>query len=205
MKKTILIVKTISIVLSLFILGAGFIQAQEPDIEPSQTHWGFGVGGVANRIPLSLSTFSVLMSQVWYSYTLGDPNADSRFTTTLGAYGFQLILPIPRFSVEYYLGKENQDMQLKAGLGGFYDLVIGGHAGLVTELGIVIANRVDISLFAVPIGIDSVRSYTAYMGLVSEEQAKEDYLRNADPNNFMCESGCHVVLPYYGIYTGLRF
>ena len=195
--------KTTLIVLSLFVIAAGFVYSQD-DNGASQTHWGFSVGGVANKIPLSLSTFNVLMSQIWYSYTLGDPNADSRIATSLGAYGFSLVLPVPKVSVEYYLGREDQDIQFKGGLGGFYDLVVGGHAGLVTELGIVIANKVDVSAFVVPIGLDSVRSYGEFMGFISEEEAKKEYEANKG-KGFLCEKGCNVVFPYYGFTAGLRF
>ena len=198
-------------------LSTGFISAQEAGTGASQTHWGFGVGGVANRIPLALSTFNVLMSQIWYSYTLGDPNADSRFATSVGAYGFLLIMPVPKVSIEYYLGKEDQGIQFKTGLSGFYDIVVGGHAGLAAEVGMVIVNRFDISLFVVPAGIDSVTSYGQFIGLRTKEKAEEDYVKNKDQGEWLCNykkrniadtadiTGCNVRFPYFGFLVGMRF
>jgi hypothetical protein len=211
--------KIISIVLSLLILAAGFVHAQEAQTAASQTHWGFGVGGVANRIPLALSTFNVLMSQIWYSYTLGDPNAESRFATSVGAYGFLLIMPVPKVSIEYYLGKEDQGIQFKTALSGFYDIVVGGHAGLAAEVGMVIVNKFDISLFVVPAGTDSVTSYGQFIGLRTRDQARDDFVKNREAGTFLCDyerrendkvvpevgKGCNVRFPYFGFLVGMRF
>ena len=164
--------------------------------EVKQDYWGVGLGYVFNKVPVSLSTFNVFMSNLWYSHVFGDPNDNTRIAGTLGLYGFQLLLPVPRASVDFYLGKPTQTVQFKGGIGGFYDVAVGGHAGVNGEVGVVLKNRVDISFMAVPFGKDSERSYAEFMGLKSEEEAKEDYV---DANNQWVE------MPYYGIFVGLRF
>jgi hypothetical protein len=164
--------------------------------EGKQSYWGVGLGYVFNKVPVSMSTFNVFMSNLWYSHVFGDPNDQTRIAGTLGLYGFQLLLPVPRASVDFYLGKPSQTVQFKGGIGGFYDVAVGGHAGVNGELGVVLKNRVDISFMAVPFGKDSERSYAEFMGLKSEEEALEDY---KDANNQWVE------MPYYGIFVGLRF
>lgn len=164
--------------------------------EAKQDYWGVGLGYVFNKVPVSLSTFNVFMSNLWYSHVFGDPADQTRIAATLGLYGFQLLLPVPRASVDFYLGKPSQTVQFKGGIGGFYDVAVGGHAGVNGEVGVVLKNRVDISFMAVPFGKDSERSYAEFMGLKSKEEALEDY-KDAD-NQW-------VEMPYYGIFVGLRF
>jgi hypothetical protein len=158
--------------------------------------WGVGLGYVFNRVPISLSTFDVFMSNLWYSHVFGDPNDQTRIAGTLGLYGFQLLLPVPRMSMDFYVGKPTQDIQFKGGIGGFYDVAVGGHAGVNGELGVVIKNRVDVSFMAVPFGVDSKRSYAEFMGIKSQEEADKDY---KDAGNRWVE------MPYFGMFVGLRF
>lgn len=176
----------------------GLEGASQPgfETEAKQAYWGVGLGYVFNKVPVSMSTFNVFMSNLWYSHVFGDPNDQTRIAGTLGLYGFQLLLPVPRASVDFYLGKPSQTVQFKGGIGGFYDVAVGGHAGVNGEIGVVLKNRVDISFMAVPFGKDSERSYAEFMGLKSEEEAQKDYEK---ANNQWVE------MPYYGIFVGLRF
>ena len=161
-----------------------------------QNYWGFGFGYVFNKIPISLSTFNVPISDLWYSHIFGNPDEKTRIAGTLGFYGFQLLLPVPKASVDFYVGKPTEDIQYKAGVGGFYDVSVGGHGGLMGEFGVVLKNRVDISFMAVPLGTDSKRSYSEFMGLETKEEA-------AKSREEM--HGHYVELPYYAIKMGLRF
>ena len=119
-----------------------------------------------------------------------------RIAGTLGLYGFQLLLPVPRASMDFYVGKPSQTVQFKGGIGGFYDVAVGGHGGVNGELGVVLRNRVDISFMAVPFGTDSKRSYAEFMGIKSQEEADKDYKKAGNR---------WVEMPYYGIFVGLRF
>jgi hypothetical protein len=161
-----------------------------------QNYWGFGFGYVFNKIPISLSTFNVPISDLWYSHIFGDPDERTRIAGTLGIYGFQILLPVPKASVDLYYGRPTDDIQYKGGVGGFYDVTVGGHGGLMGEIGLVLKNRVDVSFMAVPLGTDSKRSYGEFMGLESKEEAEAGRLEN---------HGHYVELPYYAIKVGLRF
>jgi hypothetical protein len=164
--------------------------------EAKQDYWGVGFGYVFNKVPISMSTFDVFMANLWYSRIFGDPNEDIRMAGTLGLYGFQVLLPVPRASLDLYVGKPTQTLQFKGGIGGFYDVAVGGHGGISGELGVVVKNRVDISFLAVPLGTDSKRSYAEFMGIKSEAEAMEDYRKAGNR---------WVEMPYYGIFVGLRF
>lgn len=164
--------------------------------EAKQDYWGVGLGYVFNKVPVSLSTFNVFMSNLWYSHIFGNPNDDIRVAGTMGLYGFQLLLPVPRVAIDLYAGKPSQTVQFKGGIGGFYDVAVGGHAGVSGDIGVVLKNRVDISFMAVPFGKDSERSYAEFMGLKSQKEADEDYVK---------ANRQWVEMPYYGIFVGLRF
>jgi hypothetical protein len=169
--------------------------AADRDAGAQQDYWGFGFGYVFNRIPISMSTFNVGISDLWYSHIFGNPAEKTRIAGTLGFYGFQILLPVPKASVDLYFGKPSDAIQFKGGVGGFYDVAIGGHGGLMGELGVVLKNRVDISFLAVPLGSDSERSYSEFIGTETKQEAD---LHRANGGKF-------VELPYYGVKMGLRF
>lgn len=170
--------------------------ASADSAKAQQNYWGFGFGYVFNKIPISLSTFNVAISDLWYSHIFGDPSEKVRVAGTLGFYGFAIALPVPKASFDLYYGKPTDDIQFKGGVGGFYDVAVGGHGGVDGEVGIVIKNRVDLSFMAVPLGSDSKRSYSEFLGLETKEEAKQDY---EDMHHH------YVELPYYGVKVGLRF
>lgn len=169
-------------------------EAEKPSAP--QNYWGFGFGYVFNKIPVSMSTFNVALSDLWYSHIFGDPNEKIRVAGTLGFYGFAIALPVPKVACELYYGKPTEDIQFKGGVGTFYDVAVGGHGGVFSDLGVVIKNRVDISFMAVPLGTDSERSYSEFLGTETKEEA-EEYKRT--------HGGHYVQLPYYGVKVGLRF
>jgi hypothetical protein len=172
-------------------------QAAGPDsAKAQQNYWGFGFGYVFNKIPISLSTFNVAISDLWYSHIFGDPSEKVRMAGTLGFYGFAIALPVPRASCDLYFGKPTDDIQFRGGVGGFYDVAVGGHGGLVGEAGIVVKNRVDLGFMFVPVGTDSRRSYSEFLGLETKDEARQDY---EDMHHH------YVELPYYGVKVGLRF
>jgi hypothetical protein len=164
--------------------------------KPQQNYWGFGFGYVFNKIPISLSTFNVAISDLWYSHIFGDPAEKVRIAGTMGFYGFAIALPVPRVSCDLYFGKPTDDIQFRGGVGGFYDVAVGGHGGVAGEVGIVVKNRVDLAFMAVPLGSDSKRSYSEFLGFQTKEEAKQDY---EDMHHH------YVELPYYGVKVGLRF
>ena len=203
---------TRSLFAALAVAGAACLPAQAQEVQPAggtqaqaaaedtakaqQNYWGFGFGYVFNKIPISLSTFNVAISDLWYSHIFGDPSEKVRIAGTLGFYGFAIALPVPRVSCDLYFGKPTEDIQFRGGVGGFYDVAVGGHGGVAGEVGLVIKNRVDLAFMAVPLGTDSKRSYSEFLGFQTKAEAKQDY---EDMHHH------YVELPYYGVKVGLRF
>jgi hypothetical protein len=159
--------------------------------ELSKSFWGWGLGYVFTEIPISQSEFSVFMSKLYYSYYLSHPHESMRTALSLGLYGFALVLPVPEVSADFYLGRPTQDIQGKLGVGAFYDIAVGGHAGVSAELGLRIKNRVDVSFFVVPAGLDATRDYLDFMGL------RED--------NWVDDGGPYVIMPYFGLFVGFHY
>ena len=160
-----------------------------------QNFWGFGIGYVFTKIPISQSQFTVYMAELYYSHYLTDPNDYFRTAVTAGLYGFDFILPMPKVSVEMYLGKPTEDIQWKLGVGGFYDITVGGAAGLPLEFGARIKNRFDISFFTVPAGIDSKRDYLKFIG--ERDESYPSGPGTANPH--------YVIYPFYGIFLGFNY
>jgi hypothetical protein len=165
--------------------------AAVPAVPPlPRSFWGWGIGYVFTEVPISQSEFSVFMSQLYYSYYLSDPSESMRTALSMGLYGFALVLPVPKVSAEFYLGKSSQEIQGKFGVGGFYDIAVGGHAGISGEMGIRIKDKVDFSFFVVPTGIDSKRDYLDFMGLRDEDEiVKKPY----------------VIFPYFGLFVSFKY
>ncbi len=170
--------------------------AAETDAEgPDRTHWGWEVGGVFSEFPVSKaidSGFAILMSHGYYSWDLGTPGGFVQPSLSVGAYGFQLLLPVPEMSLGATLGAPGQDLRGKVSVGGFYDMFVGGHAGLTLSGGLLIKDRFNINLFMVPFGKDADRDYLYMAGIRDEELP----CSKADP--------C-VEMPYFGIFVGMQY
>ena len=158
------------------------------EVKNDQNFWGFGLGYVFTTIPISQSKFTVYMAELYYSHYLTDPNDYFRTAATVGLYGFDFILPIPKVSMEMYLGKPSDDIQWILGVGAFYDITVGGAAGLPVEFGARIKNRFNVSFFTVPTGIDSKRDYLQFVG--------EREVSGPKP---------YVIFPFYGIFVGFDY
>jgi hypothetical protein len=168
-----------------------------------QSFWGGGLGLVFTSIPISESDFTVLMSELHYSQYLGDPNASMRTAASLGLFGFALILPVPKISMEMYLGKPTQDVQGKVGVGGFYDIAVGGHAGVSAEVGVRLKNRIDATIYVVPAGIDSKRDYLEFMGIRNKTD-DNDGSQDGDGIPDYKETP-HVKMPYFGFFLSVNY
>lgn len=161
---------------------------------PSKTHHTFGMGLVVDRLPVSMANLTIPLSYYAWERQFVDPMRRVRAGIEIGTYGFYGLLPIPELGTNMYIGGEDQPIVGKIGIGGFYDIIVGGHGGLMIKAGIIAANRFDINLMIVPVGSDSKRSYSEFLGLETKTEAKEYYDRH----------GYYVKLPYYGLMIGLR-
>ena len=177
---------------------ASCLQVCKADVllAPSNSHWGTGVGLVVSEFPISMSKLTIGLSQVYYEYQFTDPTNKVRTSLEGGLYGFYMLLPVPEVAANMYFGSEESDVQGKLGVGGFYDISVGGHAGIMAKAGAVIKNKFDLTFFVVPTGLDAKRSYGEFMQMESKERAEQNYIRNGDQ---------YVIMPYYGMLFSIRY
>lgn len=178
------------------ILSQGQSQSLTEPIGNSKSfYWGWNVGGVVTELPISMaidSGFAVMMADVYYAKYLTPTNSSFRAAMALGLYGFQVLLPVPRAGIDMTIGRPNDDIQFKAYVGGLYDLVVGGHAGLDIGLGLLFANRFNVAFHIVPIGTDSKRNYQYMKG-------------SSDVDGGCTKDDPCVEMPYFGIFAGMQF
>jgi len=190
MKRTALIISTVA-VLSVATTPAH----SEVQIETKNSHLCWGLGMALSQIPFSMSKLKLPLSYFSYDHQFTDPNAFIRSSVELGMYGFDVIIPVPTLGSNLYIGGETADIQGKIGLGGFYDIAVAGHAGLVAKGGLIFKNRFNIDLFVVPTGIDSKKSYTEVLGIESRNDAEKGAQANG---------GKYVIMPYFGFMLTIR-
>ncbi len=182
--------------ISALLIAVAFNKAHaDLQLEPSNKHVNFGIGLVTSDLPISEADLRLVITSFYYDYCFMNPMSKFRTSIELGVYGFYGILPIPELGANLYIGSEDQDIHYKIGVGGFYDISVGGHAGLMIKPGLIIKNRFDISLFIVPTGTDSKKSYAQFLGMESKADAKEAYEKQGDQ---------FVVMPYYGLMFTIR-
>lgn len=176
-----------------------------------RTFMGGGLGLVFTQIPIRESEFTAVMSEFHYGWYLTDPNDFVRTAATIGLYGFAVIIPVPKVTMEAILGDPKQDVQGKLGISGFYDIAVGGHGGMAVELGLRFKNRVDVSLFTVPVGSDASSSYLDFLGVADTEKDEwtwdEDKKeRRKEPDGIPdYDQPPHVIMPYFGIFVGINY
>jgi hypothetical protein len=163
-------------------------------LDPSNAHFGWGVGMAFTKIPFLMSNMKLPLSNFYYDRQFTDPSRFIRASAEIGLYGFTMILPVPEIGSNLYIGGESSPVQAKIGLGGFYDIAVGGHAGVMVKLGAILANRFDLTLFVVPEGTDSKRSYQEFLGLESKATA----------DKFYADNNVHVKMPYFGFMFTIR-
>ncbi len=186
-----------NLALTLILAAAVFVPAKtQAQTEYDRSYWGWNVGGVFTDIPISVaidSGFAVLMSNAYYGRYLTDPTADFRTAFTLGLYGFQLILPVPVVGMDVFLGNRESDLQFKGTVGGFYDITVGGHAGMALGIGALFKDRFNVSFFAVPFGKDADKDYLSFVGT-------RDEAINCKAEGVDC-----VKMPYFGVFVGFQY
>lgn len=188
MKRTI-----ITIALSALMLNTGTASAAL-HLDPSNSHFGWGVGMAFTELPFSMSELKLPLSYLYYDRQFTDPAKPVRVSVEGGCYAFGMVIPVPEIGSNLYIGSEESIVQGKIGVGGFWDPAVANHAGFVTKAGVILHNRFDISMFVVPDGTDAKRSYQEFLGLESEEEA----------DAFYAEHGDRVIFPYFGFFLTLR-
>ena len=129
----------------------------------SKAHWGFGGGITVSSLPVASSEFKMPMTQLYYDYAFGNGigSGSGIFTPGLsvGVYGLNGFVPVPEVEL-LGLINEGEDLSLRLGLGGFYDILIGGHSGVSLKLGVVLNQEYQFDIISVPKGNPPVKPYS---------------------------------------------
>jgi len=157
-------------------------------------HWYWGAGAVVSDVPVMKSRFTVPFAQLLYEYNVSDPSKTFRFSMGGGLYGLNVILPVPVFQPSLYIGSENNDLMARFSAGPFYDVIIGGHAGVLFSGGVVFKNRIDVSFVIVPFGSQPVRPYPEIIGKSEEvflDTARVGYRKDPNGKSLVIYDGKH--------------
>ena len=143
--------KTKMIILLMFLLLTQMAYGAQEIRNPGFT-WGIGIGRTVDRLPITLSKVSFIMSQVYVETPV--EGAAIRY----GALGLGGIIPVPR--VEYIKTFLSDPCEIIVGAGVFYDFIFGGHGGVNLKAGVRLLNQYEISVDGVPFGTKNLVNYT---------------------------------------------
>jgi len=145
--------------------------------------WIVGGGAMVEKLPISAAKYTLPMIFVAYESIYKKSISALDFSWSIGFYDlmpeieFAVTIPIKPF-----------DIRLSAGC--YYDIIIGGHAGLLTKTGIIINKTIGLDVILIPIGTQPTVSY-------SESLKKQKIIEN---------DGEHGLdFPIMGMMFTLRF
>ncbi|PKL92034.1 MAG: hypothetical protein CVV21_04615 [Candidatus Goldiibacteriota bacterium HGW-Goldbacteria-1] len=175
------------------LFAGGYMQANdnvpswERDIyaekEDKTGFWVIGAGGAVNSLPLASSKFTLPLIYVAYEgvnkKALGIFDASWSF----GLYDF-----MPEAEIALILPVKPIDFRLS--VGAYYDIIIGGHAGVLVKAGAILNKTYSFDLMVIPIGTQPSVSY-------SESLSQQKIVEN---------DGNHgLEFPVFGVLTSIRF
>lgn len=171
-----------------FALTSNLITAQEFEKPKllNRSVWGFGAGLTVGSLPVATSDFKMPITTLFYDYTLTNVNSFwNGFVKpgfSVGLYGLNGFVPIPETEL-YAMVNEGEDLSLRLGVGGFYDILIGGHSGLTLKAGVVINQDYQVDIISVPSAKQPVKPYSEIV--------------DGGPEN--------IKTPYFGLVFSWRF
>ena len=200
MAKRAVVVATVSLLVlasSVSVLAQGGSTPKKGERTWTKSHWGWGVGGVVNRLPIAVSTFNVPLQYICYEHTFGDnPEAPFKTSVSPGLYGFYGVFPVP--SLESSIIYDPGPVGGRLSVGAFYDILVGGHWGMSVKLGSIIHRKYELDLVLVPVGEEHPR--VIYSELLDARKLKEN---KQDPETG--EWGQTIEFPYYGLLFTVHF
>lgn len=182
-------------VLSGTLLAGEYMQVNENNVVPSWERdlyaekenktgfWIIGAGGAVNSLPLAASKFTLPLIYVAYEgvnkRSLG--NIDTSWS--FGLYDF---MP----EVEFALIMPVKPLDFRLSVGAYYDIIIGGHAGVLVKAGAILNKTYSFDLMVIPIGTQPSVSY-------SESLSQQKIVKN---------DGSHgLEFPVFGVLASIRF
>ncbi len=118
--------------------------------------WIIGGGAMVNRMPIAASQYTLPIAFFAYESIYKNMLGPFDFSWSIGFYDlmpeieFSAILPLKPF-----------DLRFSAGA--YYDLIIGGHAGLLLKGGVIINKYIGFDVLLIPIGTQPTVSYSQTM------------------------------------------
>jgi len=154
------------------------------DVKDSKTgFWILGGGLMVGSLPLSQSETNLPMVFFAYESIHKKMLGSMDFSWSIGFYDlmpeveFAAIMPVKPFDV-------------RIAVGGYYDFIIGGHAGMFFKAGMIINKLVGVDLVMIPIGTQPSVSY-------------QDSIEQGEIVPYDGENG--LDFPIYGLLVSLRF
>jgi hypothetical protein len=115
--------------------------------------WLIGGGAMVNRLPLSASEFTLPMLYFAYESIYKKAMGPFDFSWSIGFYDL-----MPEIEAAVFLPMKPFDLRIS--VGGYYDFIIGGHAGMLLKTGIVLNKYAQFDLLFVPFGTQPTISYS---------------------------------------------
>lgn len=126
--------------------------------------WLIGAGAMVNRLPLSASEFTLPL--IYFAY-------ESIYKKMMGPFDFSWCIGLYDLipEIEFAVIMPMKPFDFRVSVGGYYDFIIGGHAGMLLKTGIILNKYVQFDLMFVPIGSQPTISYSELL----ETGNKVDY------------------------------
>ena len=205
MKTRAVVLATVSLTVLAISWASALAQRESAPIKGERawerSHWTWGFGGVVNHLPLPVSTFNVPLQYVSYEHTFGEnPAAPVKVSVSPGLYGFFGFLPIP--ALESSVIYDSGPVGGRLAVGGFYDLLVGGHWGMTTKLGTIIKRKYELGIIFVPVGEEHPEVLYEEIwdiGHLRENKSHKDPVTGEEIWDQTIE------FPYYGLLLSIYF
>jgi hypothetical protein len=145
--------------------------------------WIVGAGAMVNKLPVSLSEYVLPMVYVAYERIQKKALGSLDFSWSFGFYD---LMPEAEFAVII----PAKPFDFRVSVGGYYDFIFGGHAGVLAKVGVIIQKTISLDLVMVPIGTQPIISY-------SESLSQEKAVLNDGEHG--------MEFPVFGVLLSTRF
>ena len=115
--------------------------------------WLIGAGAMVNRLPLSASDYTLPMFYFAYESIYKKMINPFDFSWSIGFYD---LMP----EIEFAVIMPMKPFDFRLSVGGYYDLIFGGHAGMLVKTGIILNKCVQFDVLLIPFGTQPTVSYS---------------------------------------------
>ncbi|HPI02285.1 MAG TPA: hypothetical protein PLB12_00075 [Candidatus Goldiibacteriota bacterium] len=145
--------------------------------------WVLGAGGAVNSLPLASSKFTLPL--IYLAYEGVNKKSLGNFDTSW-SFGLYDFMPEAEFAVIMPV----KPLDFRLSVGAYYDIIIGGHAGMLVKAGAILNKTYSFDVMVIPIGTQPSVSY-------SESLSQQKIVEN---------DGKHgLEFPVFGVLASIRF